>query len=135
MMPVQIRPGQAEVHPPLRILLADDNKLLRASIRALLRGLGHSVEAVSNGREAVESAAREEFDVVLLDVQMPEMGGLEAARALRRQAGGHRPRIVGLSAEGVEHGAYSVAGMDAFLVKPIRLADLIGITARRISPP
>jgi len=94
-LPRPISSGQAQ----LRILVADDNKMLRTAVRGLLRILGHSVEAVANGREAVASALRGNFDLVLLDIQMPEMGGLEAARLLRQQdTGQRRPRIIGMSA-------------------------------------
>ena len=131
---------------PLRILVADDNEMLRAAVRGLLERLGHSVDVVANGREAVESAAREDFDLVFLDVQMPEMDGFEAARSLsHRHAGGHRPRIIGLSGESEERESYAAAGMDDFLIKPIRLADLVHVITRdrpssiapedRISPP
>ncbi len=116
------------VRAPLRILLADDNEMLRAAIGGLLERLGHSVDVVTNGKEAVESAARKAFDVVFLDVQMPEMGGLEAASFLRRRcADGRRLRIVGFSGEGEEPGSYAAAGMDHFLVKPVRLTDLIHV--------
>ena len=136
----------ARMPVPLRILVADDNEMLRAAVRGLLEGLGHSVDVVANGREAVESAAREDFDLVFLDVQMPEMDGFEAARSLRhRHAGGRRPRIIGLSGESEERESYAAAGMDDFLIKPVRLADLVHVIRRdrpasiasedRISPP
>jgi CheY-like chemotaxis protein len=131
MMSATLPPTAARIQAPLRILLADDNEMLRAAIRGLLERLGHSVDVVTNGREAVESAARGDFDLVLLDVQMPVMGGLEAARSLRhRQAGGRRPRIIGLSGEGEERASYAAAGMDDFLIKPVRLADLVHVITR-----
>jgi CheY-like chemotaxis protein len=80
---------------------------------------------VTNGREAVELAAREDFDFVFLDIQTPEMGGYEAARSLRdAHQGRRRPRLIGLSGDQDEAQFYATAGMDAFLAKPVRLAEL-----------
>src|SRR5258707_13257 len=80
---------------PLRILIAEDNEMLRYSVRELLRGFGHLVEAVANGREAVEAAARQAYDLVFLDIHMPELCGLETARTLRRiSPGGGQARII-----------------------------------------
>jgi CheY-like chemotaxis protein len=113
------------IQPPLRILVADDNEMLGAAVQGLLRSLGHSVDVVTNGREAIESAARGDFDVVFLDVQMPEMDGFAVAHSLRQKhRGGLRPRIIGLSAERPERKSYVAAGMDDFLQKPVRLAEL-----------
>src|SRR5262245_56694152 len=100
MMPTLLPPRAAARRTYLRILLADDNVGLRTAIGRLLEGLGHSVEAVPDGREAVAAAARRDYDLAILDVQMPGMGGFEAARALRRGGpGGRAPRIVGLSGD------------------------------------
>jgi CheY-like chemotaxis protein len=119
-------PRTATAQASLRILVADDNEVLRAAVRGLLQSLGHSVDVVTNGREAIESAAREDFDFVFLDIQMPEMDGFAAAHSLRHQyAGGRPPRIIGLSGESEGRESYSAAGMDDFLLKPVRLADLV----------
>jgi two-component system sensor histidine kinase/response regulator len=111
-----------------RILVADDNENLRGAVKSLFRLLGYSVDAVANGREAVEAAARQEYGLVFLDIQMPEMDGLEAARSIRGDCpGGDRTRIVGLSAEGTEPAAFEAAGMDDYLMKPVMFADLVRI--------
>jgi two-component system sensor histidine kinase/response regulator len=113
------------------ILVADDNETFRAAIRGLLGCLGHTVEVASNGREAVEAASREKFDFVFLDIQMPEMGGFEAAALLRHGGLGAAPfRIIGLSAWGGYAQASGTAVMDHFLVKPVRLDDLVGVLGR-----
>ncbi len=118
--------------PPLRILVADDNAVLRTAVRGLLVQMGHIVEVASNGREAVESAARSDFDIVFLDVQMPEMGGIEAAQSLRGSRGeGLLPRIVGISGGQADDACYASSGMETLLTKPVRLADLVRI----IGPP
>jgi CheY-like chemotaxis protein len=111
--------------PKLKILLVDDNEVLLTAVRGLLRLMGHAADVARNGREAVEAAARRAYDVVLLDVQMPEMGGFETARTLRRDVpGGTRPRIIGCSGESADREWYTAAGMDDFLVKPVRPGDL-----------
>jgi CheY-like chemotaxis protein len=114
-----------EARAPLRILVADDNEVIRVVTRGLLQRCGHRVDVVSDGLEAVEAVSHGRFDVVLLDVQMPGMDGLEVASHLRRRHGADCPRIIGLSGEHEERAVYAAAGMDHFLAKPIRLADLV----------
>jgi two-component system sensor histidine kinase/response regulator len=134
MMPASLGPTTARVQVPLRILVADDNEMIGAAVGGLLQSLGHSVDVVTNGREAVESAARENFHVVFLDVQMPEMDGFEAARWLRHEHTGVRPlRIIGFSGESPDRESYATAGMDDFLLKPIRLADLVQALKCRVA--
>ena len=83
----------------LRVLLADDNALNQNLLRRLVVKLGHNVDVVSNGREAVAAVAQEPYDAVLMDVLMPEMDGLEAAEAIcRRWPRGTRPRLIALTA-------------------------------------
>ncbi len=109
----------------LKILLVDDNEVLLTAVRGLLRLMGHTIDVARNGREALEATGRRAYDVVLLDIQMPEMGGYEAARSLRRDPpGGNIPRIIGFSGESEHRESYSAAGMDDFLTKPVRLRDL-----------
>ena len=72
------------VRQPLQLLLAEDNEVNQKLALAILKKQGHSVVVARNGREAVEAVEREAFDAVLMDVQMPEMSGLEAARAIRQ---------------------------------------------------
>jgi len=112
---------------PLRILVAEDNKVNQALARRLLEKQGHTVTMVGNGMLAVEAWERSEFDLILMDIQMPEMDGYEAARAIRkREAGGSRIPIVALTAHAMasDHESCLAAGMDAFVSKPIDLADL-----------
>lgn len=109
----------------LKVLVADDNEVLRTAIRGLLRLMGHSTDVARNGREALEATSRHAYDVVLLDIQMPEMGGFEAARTLRRDVpSGTLPRIIGFSGESADRESYVASGMDDFLVKPVRPRDL-----------
>ncbi|MEN8148371.1 MAG: response regulator [Planctomycetota bacterium] len=113
---------------PLRILLAEDSEINRRLAMALLRQAGHSVVTAENGREAVDAFGEEEFDVVLMDVQMPEMDGFEATAGIRereRETGGHIP-IVALTAHALRGDRERCldAGMDAYLAKPIRPEEL-----------
>lgn len=107
-----------------RILLADDNEDLRNLVTLLLRNLGLQVKGVENGLAAVEVAVTEEFDVVLMDMEMPVMNGYEAVQVLR--ARGYSDTIFGLTAhqEGIEVSRAILAGCDAVLTKPVSLDSL-----------
>jgi len=117
------RPGK-----PLRVLVAEDNPTNQALVAALLKQKGHRVTIVGNGRLAADRAVLEPFDLVLMDVQMPEMGGLEATGLIRdheRTAGGHVP-IVALTARAMagDREQCLAAGMDAYVPKPLRAEEL-----------
>jgi CheY-like chemotaxis protein len=89
----------------------------------MLQKLGYRADLASNGIEAVQSVERQTYDVVLMDVQMPEMDGLEATRALmRRMSPARRPRIVAMTANAMEgdREMCMAAGMDDYVSKPIR---------------
>jgi signal transduction histidine kinase/CheY-like chemotaxis protein len=106
---------------PLRILLAEDNHINQKVGLALLSRMGYRADVAGNGLEAVESVMRQPYDVVLMDIQMPEMDGLEAAAALRRKLGDKCPVLVALTANAF-HGAkeeYLAKGFDDYLSKPI----------------
>ena len=113
----------------LRILLAEDNQVNRRLVELLMTRQGHEVVSVENGRKAVELAEREHFDLILMDVQMPDMDGLEATRqirALERAVGGHRP-ILALTANAMR-GDEEVclnAGMDGYIPKPFEAEKLL----------
>ncbi len=112
----------------LRVLLAEDNAVNRKVAVRLLEKRGHTVVAVEDGRQALQALDRERFDVVLMDVQMPEMDGFEAAAAIRareRAEGGHVP-IVALTAHAMKGDRERCldAGMDAYLAKPVSSEEL-----------
>jgi signal transduction histidine kinase/DNA-binding response OmpR family regulator/HPt (histidine-containing phosphotransfer) domain-containing protein len=111
-----------------RILLAEDGAINQQVAVRLLEERGHSVVVVSNGRAAVEQVAAQPFDVVLMDVQMPEMDGLEATAAIRlaeAQTGGHIP-IVAMTAHAMkgDRDRFLAAGMDGYVAKPVRPHEL-----------
>jgi PAS domain S-box-containing protein len=112
----------------LRVLVAEDNLTNQKLVSALLDQRGHHVTMVGNGRLAVERVAQEPFDVILMDVQMPEMSGLEATEAIRaaeRGTGRHIP-IVALTARAMagDREQCLAAGMDAYAAKPVRAEEL-----------
>jgi CheY-like chemotaxis protein len=120
-------PGMAQRHP-LRILLAEDNVVNQKLAMRLLAQMGYRADLAANGMEAVESVARQTYDVVLMDVQMPEMDGLEASRRITSQwPAGRRPRIVAMTANAMEsdRDLCMAAGMDDYVAKPIRVEQLV----------
>ena len=127
-------PAAVERHPQYwgrtarRVLLAEDGAINQQVAVRLLEERGHSVVVVNNGRAAVEQVAAQPFDVVLMDVQMPEMDGLEATAAIRRaeaQTGEHVP-IVAMTAHAMkgDRDRFLAAGMDGYVAKPVRPHEL-----------
>jgi signal transduction histidine kinase/CheY-like chemotaxis protein/HPt (histidine-containing phosphotransfer) domain-containing protein len=117
----------------LRVLLAEDNLVNQQVARLMLARLGHRVDAVANGREAIDALHRLAYDVVLMDVQMPVLDGLAATRLIRSELSGDRqPYIVAMTASVLieDRAACRAAGMDDHLAKPVRLADLAAAFAR-----
>ena len=113
---------------PLRILLAEDNVVNQKLAMRILQQMGYRADLASNGVEAVESVERQPYDVVLMDVQMPEMDGLEATRQIcSRLAVDRRPRIVAMTANAMQgdREMCMAAGMDDYLTKPIRVDQLV----------
>jgi CheY-like chemotaxis protein len=113
---------------PLRILLAEDNVVNQKLALRLLQQLGYRADLASNGVEAVDSVARQTYDVVLMDVQMPEMDGLEASRQItRRWDANARPRIIAMTANAMQGDREEclAAGMDDYITKPIRVEQLV----------
>jgi CheY-like chemotaxis protein len=118
----------------VRILVAEDNAFNRAVLLAALRKGGHELVVAADGQEALDAYSRAPFDLVLLDLEMPRLSGLEVAAAIRRQGG--RARIVALTgAEGLASTeACRAAGMDGHLTKPVRPATLWQDIERSVGP-
>jgi signal transduction histidine kinase/DNA-binding response OmpR family regulator len=127
--------GQANALMPrraLRVLLAEDNPVNQKLTMSILQREGHSVVLAENGRDAVEFAAERDFDVVLMDVQMPVLGGLEATQAIRAaETDRRRVPIIALTARAMEgdREASIAAGMDGYLTKPMRADQLFAAIA------
>ncbi|HEY0650961.1 hybrid sensor histidine kinase/response regulator [Phenylobacterium sp.] len=123
----------------LRVLAAEDNATNRLVLAALLEPLGAELTLVSNGREAVEAFGADTFDVVLMDVQMPEMNGVDATRAIRAmEARGDRVRtpVLALTANVMSHQleSYRVAGMDGHIAKPVEVTGLYAALDAVLAP-
>jgi CheY-like chemotaxis protein/anti-sigma regulatory factor (Ser/Thr protein kinase) len=126
---LSVRPvGVARRAGHLRILLAEDNVMNQRLALKALESLGHTAVVVTDGAQAVALAERWRYDVVLLDVHMPVMDGLEAARLLRARPG-PRPLLIGLTADALPEDRERClrAGMDAHLAKPIDADRLAGL--------
>jgi two-component system sensor histidine kinase/response regulator len=137
-----LAPEAAETAPPaapvvaalnrnMHVLLAEDNAVNQIYAATLLEQRGHRVSVARNGREALEWLDRETFDVVLMDVEMPEMDGFAATAAIRareRKSGGHLP-IVALTAHALKgfREECLAAGMDAYLSKPVQARELLAV--------
>ena len=119
-------PDMAKRHP-LRILLAEDNLVNQKLATRLLEQMGYRIDLASNGIEACESVARQTYDVVLMDVQMPEMDGLEATRRIIGEHPNTRPCIIAMTANAMQgdRDMCLAAGMDDYIAKPIRVDRLI----------
>jgi CheY-like chemotaxis protein len=109
-------------------LIAEDNRINQKVALKLLERIGYRADVAANGLEALHALERQAYDVVLMDVQMPEMDGLEATRAIReRWPAGTAPRIVAMTANAMQGDRELClkAGMDDYLTKPIRVDQLV----------
>jgi signal transduction histidine kinase/CheY-like chemotaxis protein len=134
MAPISISSSIVRPRSGLRILLAEDNLINRAVASGILEKRGHSLVHAANGREAVEAATREAFDLILMDVQMPEMDGLEATRRIReseRATARHTP-IAAMTAHAMagDRERCLGAGVDDYVSKPLQKADLLDLLDR-----
>jgi CheY-like chemotaxis protein len=122
---------------PLRILLVEDNVINQKVASLMLKKKGHVVVTVNNGREAIETLADQDFDAVLMDVQMPEMDGLQTTAVIRAAEEGtdrHLPILaVTAHAMGGDREHCLGAGMDGYLAKPIQSAQLLQALADVLS--
>ena len=109
----------------VRILVAEDNAINQKVAVKIIKTLGYGADVVGNGLEAIEALQRKPYDIILMDVQMPEMDGLEATRKIRAD-GQHQPYLIAMTANAMQ-GDRDIcidAGMDDYIAKPIRVADL-----------
>src|SRR6185295_2656621 len=127
----ELDPEMARRHP-LRILLAEDNVVNQKVALRLLAQLGYRADVAANGLEAIEAVERQTYDVVLMDVQMPELDGFEASREITRRWPAARPRIVAMTANAMQgdRELCVAAGMDDYVAKPIRVEELVAALER-----
>jgi CheY-like chemotaxis protein/HPt (histidine-containing phosphotransfer) domain-containing protein len=126
---MQVEAASSPARRRLRILLAEDNPVNQKLALGILAKQGHSVQVAQNGGEAVKAVEREAFDLVLMDVHMPEMGGFEATGVIRereRGSGRHLP-IIALTARAMvgDREQCLAAGMDDYLTKPVKVRELV----------
>lgn len=129
--------GRAD-HGELRVLIAEDNEVNQLVARRIFEKLGHKVTVVGTGREALAAVQSRQFDLVAMDVQMPEMDGLDATRAIRaweEKTGTHVP-IVAMTAHAMKGDSERclAAGMDGYVSKPIRIQELEKAISQTLSP-
>ncbi len=117
---------------PLRILLAEDHAVNQKMALLLLQCLGYRADLASNGLEVLAALRRQSYDVVLMDVQMPEMDGLIATRCINQTWTDTRPRIIGVTANAMQGDREQclAAGMDDYISKPIRSEELVAALSR-----
>jgi CheY-like chemotaxis protein/DNA-binding MarR family transcriptional regulator len=121
------KPAEKEARiGPLRILLAEDNISNQKVILAILKRLGYEADAVANGKEALSALEAGHYDVVFMDVKMPEMDGLEATRIIRQRWPDKGPKIIAITAYALKGDRERCleAGMDDYISKPVRMEDL-----------
>ncbi len=133
-------PSRAESERALRIMLADDSQDNRILIRAYLKNTPHHLDEAENGRVALTKFIARPYDVVLMDIQMPEMDGYSATRAIRQwehQSGHHRTPILALTASALDENVErsKEAGCDAHIVKPVKKAVLLESIRAAIGEP
>ena len=131
---VPVQDGRAPQLGSLRILLAEDSLVNQKLAVGLLEKHGHTVDVVENGTAAVRAVRKQSYDLVLMDIQMPEMDGLEATRVIREMEcihGGHLP-IVAMTAHAMKGDRERClsAGMDGYVAKPIRAKDVFATINR-----
>lgn len=132
------RPGLSSVvnwpvhNSPLRILLAEDNISSQKVALQMLRKLGYKADTVANGIEALQALKRQQYDVVLMDVKMPEMDGLEATRIIRQLWPDDGPKVIAITAYAMEgdREKFIEIGMDEYISKPVRIEDLAEVLGK-----
>ncbi len=128
------RPVAEEI--PLSVLLAEDNPVNQKVALRFLERMGYNADAVGNGLEAVNAVQSRNYDLVLMDLQMPEMDGLEASRRIRRTVPAERqPKIIALTANAMQ-GDREIcldAGMDDYISKPVKMHEIVAAIRRQFS--
>jgi CheY-like chemotaxis protein len=113
---------------PLRILLAEDNPTNQKVATFILKRIGYRADIANNGIEVIEALKRQDYDAILMDIQMPEMDGEQAAKKIRTDwPKDKQPRIIAMTAHALEgdREKYLSSGMDDYVSKPVRLDELI----------
>ncbi|MFB3765996.1 MAG: response regulator [Methanotrichaceae archaeon] len=120
--------GQVSV-VPLRILLADDDVASQNVILSMLKKLGYRADLAATGAEAVQALERQPYDIVLMDIKMPEMDGIEATKQIRQMWPDNGPRVIAIMAYTLQGDKEKCleAGMDDYISEPVRIDELADI--------
>lgn len=132
-VPLLLRTNSLAPQSPLRILVAEDNIVNQKITLRLLEHLGYRADVAANGLEVLDALERQQYDVILMDVQMPEMDGLETTHRVRTMVSSEcQPRIIGVASLGAEgdQDQWLARGMDDYIHKPVRLEELAGVLAK-----
>ena len=122
---------------PMRILLAEDNVSSQTVVRQMIKRLGCTVDVAANGIEALQALERQHYDLVLMDLRMPEMDGLEATRIIRQLWPDNGPKIIAITAYALrgDRERCLAAGMDDYISKPVRIEELAEVLKKyRLTP-
>ena len=124
--PPVIDPDMA-VYKPLKLLLAEDNLINQKVAAGILGKLGYRIDIAANGIEVLQALERQPYDVVFMDIQMPEMDGEETTRNIMERWGADQPKIIAMTANALEgdREKYISMGMDGYVSKPIRIEELV----------
>ena len=123
-------------HSSLKVLLAEDNLSSKKVTLQILKKLGFRADAVADGLEVLQSLERKHYDIILMDVRMPDMNGLEATEIIRQRWPDKKPLIIAVTAyyQDVDREKCLKAGMDDYISKPIKLEDLKNMLHKYIPP-
>lgn len=132
LLPADADASAADDSQPLRVLLVEDSVINQRVTQLILAKIGQPIDIVGDGQEAVHAVQTQAYDVILMDVQMPTMDGLEATRRIRASSLDHQPHIVAMTANAQieDRQACRAAGMDAYLAKPVRAGELRDLLIR-----
>ncbi len=122
----------AQPDSSLRLLLAEDNVVNQKVALRMIKKIGYRADVAANGLEVLEAMARQKYDIVLMDVQMPEMDGLEAARAIRQMPLERQPKIIAVTAYALKGDREKCldAGMDDYISKPVEMKELAEVLSK-----
>jgi len=123
------RPASSESFPglkPMRILVAEDNPSNQRVLVEMLKRLGYRADAVADGREVIQALERQDYDLVLMDIKMPEMDGITATQVIRKLQPENGPKIIAITAFALEGDREKCidAGMDDYIAKPVQIGEL-----------
>jgi len=129
-----MKPGESPAGQPgsLRLLLAEDNIVNQKVAQRMLKKLGYHADVAANGFEVLQALERQPYDMILMDIQMPEMDGIEAAKAIRQRWPKNMPKIIAITAYALEGDREKCleAGMDGYISKPMKMEELISVLGR-----